>query len=332
VVGIEAGAAPLVLAELQLPAAPPVARARAVPLRQHRAPAAALVVLGVVLVLAPIVGGLFSKVAAGKQLIDEFEPHLEADALARYDSDLAILRAGAAGLDRVVADGLVADGQFPGVDAYRQQAVAIDRRATTLLGQVRAAEPDYRDVAGIGGFDRVPFLIVLLGIVAIYGGCLLLGGGRRRGRPGAALVVVTSAALVAYPFLSDLPSGARAGGRMLDELAPVMTGAQVRALQLDFVVLVQAVGELDTGFRQLAGSDPAAAPVTALVDAWPTVSSDLAGLVGTINDNIDDYQALGDLDGAPGGFAALPWLLIGLGAVGAGLAAAAWPRARKDTA
>jgi hypothetical protein len=330
-VGISASA-PLELVDVELPAAPLVARATAAPLHQRRSAAIALVALGVLLVLGPIVGGLFSKVAAGKQLIDEFEPHLEADALARYENDLGILRAGAAGLDQVVADGVVHDGQFAGVDEYRRQAPAIDQRATTLLAQVRAAEPDYRDVAGIGGFDRVPFLLVLTGMVAIYGGCLLLGGGRSRARPGAALVVLVAAGVVAYPFLSSLPSGARAGGRMLDELAPVMSHDQVRALQLDFVVLVQAVGELDTGFRQLAASDPAAAPVTALVDAWPTVSSDLAGLVGTINDNIDNYGALGDLDRAPGGFTALPWLLVGLGAVSAALAAAAWPRRRKDTA
>jgi hypothetical protein len=320
------------LGGLDLPAAPPVLRGTAPPVVRRRPPAIALVVVGVALVLAPIVGGLFSKVAAGKQLIDEFEPRLEIDALARYDSDLGILRAGKAGLDELYAGGAVAPGQYPRIDQYRAAAADIDRRASGLLEQVRASEPDYRRVAGIGGFDRVPFLVVLGGLVASYGGIVLLGGGRARARSGAALVVLAAAAIGLYPFLSDLRPGATAGGRMLDQLAPVMTAGQVRQLQDDFVILVQAVGELDTGFRQVPQSGAPAAAIAGLVDSWPTISSDLADLVGTINDNLDNYSAMQDLDGLPGGFSALPWMLVGLAVASAGLGAAAWPYRRKDPA
>lgn len=325
------------LARVDLPPAPPVARAIAPPLLRRRPPAVALVVLGIVLVLGPIVGGLFSKVAAGEQLLDEFAPHLEVDALARYDDDLALLRAGAAGLDGIYAAGTVTDGQFAGIDQYRRDAAAIDARASNLLAQVRAAEPDYRRVAGIGGFERVPFLVVLAGVVAIYGGCLLLGAGRGRAQAGAAIVVLVGVALLAYPFLSDLPNGTRAGSRMLDALEPIMSADEVRQLQLDFVVLVQAVGELDTSFPDLAPTGPPAAAVDALVAAWPTVSSDFAELVGTINDNLDNYDALEDLDGLTSslgvaGLPALPWLLVGIGATTTALATAAWPHRRKETA
>ncbi|MDQ2649802.1 MAG: hypothetical protein M3Z03_09615, partial [Actinomycetota bacterium] len=230
-VGIRAGAAasgPSVLAPIDLPAAPPVVRSVAAPLRQHRAPAIALLALGAILLVGPIVGGLFAKVASGQQLIDEFEPHLEADALARYDTDLATIRAGTAAIDLVYEQGLTTEGTFQGIDELRRQADAIDLRASSLLERVRRTEPDYRDVAAIGGFERVPFLIVLTGGVAIYGGSLLLGRARNRARPGGALVILAGAALVAYPFLSDLPSGARAGGRMLDSLAPVMQAGEVR--------------------------------------------------------------------------------------------------------
>lgn len=289
-----------------------------------------LVVLGVLLVVGPIVGGLFAKVASGEQLIDEFEPHLEADALARYDSDLATIRAGTAALDAVYAQGTVAAGTFAGIDELRRQAADIDRRSTGLLDRMRRTEPDYRDVAGIGGFERVPFLVVLAGGVAVYGGSLLLGRTRNRARPGGALVVLAGVALIAYPFLSDLPTGARAGSRMLDSLAPVMSSTEVRQLQTDFVVLVHAVGELDTTFQDVPRPEPAVAPIAALVAGWPQVSSDLAELVGTINDNLDDYDALVDLDGLAGpvtesGLSALPWFLVGIGVLGAGLAIAAWP-------
>jgi len=324
------------LERLDLPAAPPVFRAAAAPLRQRKAPAVALLVLGALLFLGPIVGGLFSKVASGKQMIDEFAPHMEADALARYDADLAILGRGAAGIDAVYAQQRVAAGEFVGIDIYRQRSTDINERAAALLDRVGGAEPDYRKVDAIGGFDRVPFLIVIAGIVALYGGGLLLRGGASRSRSGAALVVVASVALVAYPFLSDLPNGTRAGERMLATLEPVMQPAAVRQLQNDFVAMVHAVGELDTSFRGVPQPGPSGADVATLVQSWPKVSSDLAALVGALNDNIDNFDAFDDLDGftrsaGVSGLTAMPWLLVGTGALSAACAIAALARREKET-
>jgi hypothetical protein len=325
-----------VLVAPDLPLAPPVLRGVAAAMRQRRAPAVALLVLGVLLILGPIAGGLFAKVASANQLIDDFEPHLEADALARYDEDLAILRNGTAAVDAIAADQQLAPGRFEGIDELRAQRTGIDRRATALLDRVASAEPDYRKVAGVGGFDRVPFLLVAGGLASVYGACVLLFGARSRGRGAAAVVVLASAALVAYPLLSDLPSGTRAGERLLNTLAPVMTPAQVRSLQNDFVVLVQAVGELDTGFRSVPQTGPAAADAATLVRQWPRVSSDLATLVGDLNDNLDSYDDLDSIDRATSavgisGLAALPWVLVGLGLASAACAVAAVPRRQKET-
>jgi hypothetical protein len=321
---------------LDLPTAPPVLRGVAVPVRQRKAPAVALLVLGVLLVIGPIAGGLFSKVASGKQLIDEFAPHMEADALARYDADLQILRRGAAAVDAVAVQQAVPAGRFPGIDEYRRRSGEIDRRATGLLDRIAGAEPDYRRVAGVGGFDRVPFLIVGAGLVALYGACVLLGGTRSRARSAVAVVVLASAALVAYPLLSSLPTGTRAGERMLNTLEPVMTAQQVRQLQLDFVAIVNADGELDTGFRSVPQTGPAGADIATLIDKWPTVSSDLATLVGALNDNLDNFGDLEDIDGLTrsvgvSGLAALPWLLVGIGLLCAACSIAAAPRRLKET-
>ncbi|MCU1499108.1 MAG: hypothetical protein JWM47_3061, partial [Acidimicrobiales bacterium] len=280
--------------------------------------------------------GLFSKVASGKQLIDEFAPHMEPDALARYDADLQILRRGAAAVDAVAVQQAVPAGRFPGIDEYRRRSGEIDRRATGLLDRIAGAEPDYRRVAGVGGFDRVPFLIVGAGLVALYGACVLLGGTRSRARSAVAVVVLASAALVAYPLLSSLPSGTRAGERMLNTLEPVMTAQQVRQLQLDFVAIVNADGELDTGFRSVPQTGPAGADIATLIDKWPTVSSDLATLVGALNDNLDNFGDLEDIDGLTrsvgvSGLAALPWLLVGIGLLCAACSIAAAPRRLKET-
>lgn len=316
-----------------LPSAPPVTRASAVPWVRRRLPAVALLSVGVLLVLGPIVGGLFSTVAAGQQLITSLAPHLDQDSLDRYDADLGLIRRGSAALDDVYASAGVAPGRFAGIDTYRDQADAIDQRASGLLHRVRAAAPDYWATASIGGFDRIPFLLVGAGLMASYAGAVLSFGDLRRARGAVALAVVSAVAIGTYPWVGDLADGTRAGHRLIGSFAPVMSAQQVRAQQLDFVALVHAVGEVDTGFREVPKSAEAKAELAALIEAWPQVSSDLAELVGSINDNLPNYDALARLDAAaPGdasGFAALPGVLTGVGGLIVLLALAALPRRRK---
>jgi hypothetical protein len=268
-------------------------------------------------------------------MIDQFAPYMNASALSRYRADVATLQRGTSGIDAVYRQQHVAVNRFPLLDSYRRQSTAILNRASGLLHLVSAAEPGYQRVEGIGGFDRLPFLIVLAGIVAISGGCVLLAGSVGRARTAAVLVVLTSVAVAGYPFVGGLYGGASAGHRMLDSLAPVMTPGEVRHLQSDFVVLVEAVGELETGFRGVARPGAAETDVVALVDKWPAISSDLASLVGVIEDNLGNFKALETLDAITrdvgiSGLAAFPWVLVGAGTLSAGLAIAAWPYGRKE--
>jgi hypothetical protein len=294
-----------------------------------------LLVLGVLLAVGPVAGGLFAKAAAGRQMIDAFAPHMTAEALDRYDADLLTLRTGAAAIDAVFREEHVPAGRFPGIDRYRAEAPAIDGRGTDLLSRVRATEPDYRRVAAVGGFDRVPFLVVVSGIAMAYAGAVLLRGRRHRAGSAVLLALIAALALIGFPFAAAMPAGSKAGERMQQALAPVMTTATVRQQQEDFVVLVHAVGELDTAFRRVPPAGKSRREIEALVRAWPRVSSDLAGLVGAINDNLANDRALADLDGLTrgvgvSGLAAMPWLLVGAGAVGSAAATAALPRRRRE--
>jgi hypothetical protein len=295
----------------------------------------ALIWLGALLIIGPIAGGLFSKVAAGKQMVDQFAPYMTTDALDRYRSDITTMRKAADDVNHVYATRGVAAGRFPGLDVYRVEATAINDRADALLQRVAAHQRDYDKVAAIGGFDRIPFLIVITGAIAIYAGWVLRYGARHRARPTALLAVVASTIVVLYPFISHFDSGATAGRRMLHGLSPVMTIGQVEQLQSDFVVLVTAVGELDTGFRAVVPPGPAGAPIHALVKQWPAISSDFASLVGTINDNVRNFNALNSLDSLTSGIGvsgleAFPWMLVGVGVIITTLSVAALPRRRKE--
>jgi hypothetical protein len=199
---------------------------------------------------------------------------------------------------------------------------------------VTASRRDYVQVAAIGGFDRLPFLIVVAGIIAIYGAAVLLAGSRSRARYAVALVIFAASAVAIYPFASNLDRGARAGHRLLHSLAPVMTKGTVRQLQKDFVVIVHADGELETSFRAVPRSARPAADLDEMVKRWPMVSSDLASLVGTVNDNVGNFNAMNDLDSfthgiGVSGLEAFMWFLVGIGAVMAALSVAALPRRTK---
>lgn len=304
-------------AEMLLPAAPPVVRAPQPVRAVRRGPALALLLLGALLVVAPAATGLFTKVAAGQQLIDRFAPHLQPDALARYHQDLAKLLTGERAVTRVYAHQHVPAGRYPGLDQWQQRAGAVEAHASGLLATVESARPDYDAVASISGFDRIPFLVVVAGLAIGYGGIALLVG-RRRATAGVLAALVGAVALGAYPFASGLMTHAHAGGRLLDRLTPVVTPIEVVQLQRDFVVVVQAVGELETAFHGVPRASTDAKPIERLVHDWPAISSDLASLTGDLNDSIPDVRALRQLDEATGpvhGFIVLPWALVGLAAV-----------------
>jgi hypothetical protein len=330
------GVQDLPLVTIELPPAPSIKRMAASSVSRPKLPAIALLVLGIVLVVGPIAGGLFAKAAGGQQMIEQFAPYMEAHSLSRYRADLQTLQHGTSGIDAVYSQQRIAAGRFPLLDDFRSQSTSIVGRASRLLRLVGATQPDYVRVSRIGGFDRMPFLIVVGGMVMFCGGCVMLVGGNRRARTAAVLVLLSSAAVAAYPFAAGLYAGASAGNRMLHSLAPMMTAGEVRQLQSDFVVVVEAVGELETSFRGVAKPGIAATQVATLVDKWPMVSSDLACLVGVIENNLSNFDALENLDaltrgvGVPG-LVAFPWFLLSAGTVSAGLAYAAWPRNQKET-
>lgn len=291
--------------------APPVTRGTTPQRRPRHAAAVLLVALGAAILAGVIGSGLFSTVAGGQQMLDAFGPHLDRDALARYDADVATLRSGA----RAAQQDPALQRELAGVRQWAAASGAIDARAQGLLDRVSAAEPDYRAADAISGFDRVPLLLTALGLAAVVAGVALARGIRG----GAATVaILLGLATAAYPLGSGLWAGAGSTERLVTAFEPVMREQQVVALQQDFVVIVQAVGQLD------ARGDRASLPpaLRRLVAQWPDISSDLAGLVGTVNDERGRYEALRDLPD----LALVPTGLLALGLGTTALTLAALPR------
>ncbi|MFT4042719.1 MAG: hypothetical protein QM673_06100 [Gordonia sp. (in: high G+C Gram-positive bacteria)] len=293
-----------------------------------------LLIIGIILVVAPLAGGLFSDVAAGKQMLDEFSPRLQAAQLDSYRDDVTLLRDAATGLSRVYAAQSIPSGAYPAIDDYRAQSPAILRRADDLLARITSGVPNYRRVAAIGGFDRIPLLLLAVGTALIIAGSTLLFGRSTHARRAWSAAGIAGLVLVAYPWVGGLVAAGNSGEQMLRTLAPVMTAANVRTLQNDFVVVVTAVGVLDTEFTKVHTTGTDGAAINALRTNWPRVSGDLADLVGTVNNNLDNYDALRALDAVSrpvgiSGFVGLGWLLLTLGLLIALVAAAGLIRQRR---
>jgi len=295
--------------------------------------------VGLVVVAAPFVLGLFAKVAAGAQLLDRFEPLMAPDSLARYDADLVFLRDGASTLHRIGDRYRVDDRHYPGVAAYRDAAPGIDARGSELIGSVRAGTGDFDRLAGIGGFDRVPLLLVVVGLAAVGGGVALRSSDTRGARFGAVVASAAGLGLMAFVLTSGVWTSAAPAQALVDRFGVIMNEQQVRTLQSDFVIVVGAVGEIDTGYPgsgvRLAAAD--AAELDRLKAGWPQASRDLADLVGQINDNIANYRqldSLGRLSPVPGvtGWQLLPVFCLVIGAAIVALSVAGLGTAGSSTA
>ncbi|QKT06514.1 hypothetical protein HUN08_04405 [Gordonia sp. X0973] len=295
---------PTGLGKLDLPDAPVVAGIRGAGAGgRRRWPAVALIILGGILVIAPFGLGLFPKVAAGQQMLDRFSPLITQDSLARYDADLCFLREAAGTVGRIDAKYPVPSGRYPGVEAYRASAAGIDRRGTALIGSVREGVGDFDRLSSVGGFDRLPLLLVAAGIAIGGGGIALLRADDRGARIGAAVAALAGAGLIGFVATSGVLGIAGPAQQLTARFAPIMNESQVRTLQTDFVAVVGAVGEIDTGYPGTAVSPGDRAELARLRAQWPPASRDLADLVGQINDNIPNYRALvslGNISPIPG--------------------------------
>ncbi len=246
-------------------------------------------VLGLVLVVAPLAGGMLYPAAQGQAMVTAFAPYVTEQRLDAFRSDLDRLSAAHAAVVRLGTSGTVDTTRYPQIDGFATSYPAIDADMRGLIDRIDAGRPDFDRLADLRPIDVIPFLPIGAGLL-ILGGSIWAWRRARTGRspvPAALLVAIVAVALVATPLVRGMPADTRAATPLLDRYAGVLTTQKVRDVQGYFVVLVGAVGAIDSGYR----ADIAGAPrqdVTAVDDlraSWQRMSSDFAGLIGTMNDN-----------------------------------------------
>jgi hypothetical protein len=169
-----------------------------------------------------------------------------------------------------------------------------------------------------------------LAAVSVEACARFLAAARARGALMPFAVALVGAALIAFPFATDMLARTPKGADMITAFKPYMRASRLASYELD-------VRQLDEGFTQAAAKGHALlSPHTGTTAArrqfeasdpeliqfeqqWPQARSTLDGLIGTIQANRDNYEAVAALPR----FTLFPWFFIVPGAILLLLAAAA---------
>jgi len=297
-------------------------------------PVVILGLIGLVLIVTPFATSMFAKAASANQLMTNFAPLLTDENLAKYHGDVDLFASEADSLRAVYRDHHVAAGAYPRIDAFLGAADGIDTRNRHLLDTVGGGTADFDRLHKVTGLDRLPLLLVGAGLASLVAAGVAWRGERRAVRRAMAATALVGAVVLAYPFVSGLADTGHNADALVTRFEPVMTQAQVRSLQQDFVVLVGAVGEVDAQLLATPLTTAERADLTRVRDGWPAASADFATLTGAINDNLANFgqlqafSKLSPISGWSGFRAATPAIAVAGALLIAVAAAAVWPGRR----
>ncbi|MEV6339060.1 hypothetical protein AB0M12_30635 [Nocardia vinacea] len=262
----------------------------------RRWPFVVLIVVGALLLLAPIVAGMFPRAVKGEAMIDSFAPYVTQSSIDGYRSDLQVLEDA-----RTNVLALRSSGQQPGsyerVDQFVRDYPGIRSDMSTMLDAIDANRGNYEKLAAAPPFGALPWLLALPGVILIAAGVF----GFRRAQAGQRAVVwravaaLAGIALIATPVVGALFPAAPAAQPLIDGFQPILTHDEVRKVQGYFVTLVAADGELDsryTGAVRSAHPDADLTGISALESRWQPMTSRFAALIGAMNDNVVNFDAV----------------------------------------
>jgi hypothetical protein len=303
-----------------------------------------LAVLGAGLIAAPAIFQMFHRAPLGAQMIKEFKPYMTTARLNGYQTDLRQIDAGVReGSTKVRAtlygSGAAAqrkfDARFPEFASFRDQWGPIDSDMTDLLNRIQGNLGNYQAVAALPSFKLFPWFFVIPGVLVL----LLVGIGAARQSSWDAIrwvLVAIGVGLVLAPAVFQMFTRAPKGGHMMTAFKTIETRHKVETIQgyfgtiavgqgslrLDVVPALRKQGLTDA---QIARQFPA---VTTFDQRWVPILGDLTPMIGTMSDNVDNYQAVKALPPFP----LFPWFFVIPGLLLAAVALAASPIRRSSMA
>lgn len=261
--------------------------------------------VGVGLALAPVAFRMFERAPKGGDMIDGFQPYMNVEKIDEFRGDLATIGAAHAELPSV-------DTQKPGIATFQREWPAINDDMGSMLATMRSDIGRYDGVAALPPFPLFPWFFVIPGLLTAG---VALSALRRQAPWQRIAVAGLGVGLIAAPAVFQMFTRAPGGAAMIDDFKPFMTTEKVVAIQGYFLTIGAAEGQ----FRHevLPTTTPADVPaIRTFVDRWPTISNDMAPMIGAMSDNVDNFDAVVALPP----FWLFPWFFVVPGVILIGLA------------
>lgn len=278
----------------------------------------AILIIGIGLIAAPAVFQMFTRAPLGGDMINDFRPYMTTSEITKFEGYLdeirlaeaesrEVLRAGLLDADVITAPEY--DAQYILVSNFNNDWPAVDADMSDLMSTMRENIDNFEDVDALPPFPLFPWFFVFPGLfVAIVAAVALR---RTRSTDTGKLtwtLVGLGIAIVLAPAVFQMFTRAPSGGEMIDDFRPMMVQERVQAVQGYFILMGGAEGQLRSSAVPLAESS-GIGPLPAIGELsadWPTIVGEFAPMIGTMVDNVDNYEAV---DALPP-FALFPWFFV----------------------
>jgi hypothetical protein len=285
-----------------------------------------ILLIGLALVAAPAVFGMFTRAPNGGHMINDFRPFMSEATVAKYKGYMAEIDRAHAESSTVVpllaqqGLGLDASGfaeRFPSIDAFNRQwpGIFADMNGD-MLATMDSSVDNFAAVDSLPPFWMFPWFFVLPGLI-IAG---LAWAALRRDRKGTSprslvrWLGVMGVGLILAPAIFVMFSRAPLGAEMINDFRPFMTEKRLTTIQGYFLTIGGGEGELrnaaepalQTSGLGEAGLARALPSITAFHADWPRISGDMAPMIGVMADNIANFAGV---DALPP-FSLFPWFFV----------------------
>ena len=293
--------------------------------------AGVVVLVGVVFIILILVNNLFAVGPAFEEMIDDFRPVLQEEALAQAQADVDGLAAAGEEFQTQIAPGMaqqlgmtpdefgaMVQSQYPAVAQGMQALPEITATFSGLIQTLDSQRELFESADAIPTDDMpattVPWIILVSGIAAIVVGVLML----LPGRTWAIVAVVLGAGLVIVTFALNLPQKAADADELNENLTPIYTQELIDGASASLTVVTAMGQQMQTemlpdlaaqlGMSQdelnafLGENFPATA---AAMQTMPETLERFEGFVGVFAMNLENYETI-----QPVSFTPIIWAMI----------------------
>ncbi len=282
-------------------------------------------VVGLGMIAAPALFGMFSRAPDGAVMIDDFRPFMTPEQVDLFRGYLTEIDAADTESRLVLEPALTQSGvvdpaeyriKFASLVLLNESWPAIEADMTDLVDRMEDNLDSYAAVDALPNFKLFPWFFVAPGVLisAIAAAALIAD---RRGASTKALLRVLAGlgvAVVLAPAMFQMFERAPKGGDMIEDFRPMMTVERVQAVQGYFITMGAAEGQLRNGALPLA-AESGDLPLDQFVaisqfsEDWPEIVIEFAPMIAAMSDNVDNFAAV---DALPP-FAMFPWFFVAPG-------------------